>query len=59
MAASVKGLTPAQSGAFELGPTDGNCFEAWSLPETVESAHDQSAEANNPYPKTQPNTNRT
>lgn len=55
---ATKGLTPAQSGSFELGPITNNCLDVWSPPETVENAHDQSAETNRPYPKTPPNTNR-
>lgn len=27
-------------GDFAVGPTDGNCFSAWSPPDTVENAHD-------------------
>lgn len=54
-----RGLTPAQSGKFTLGPITNNCLDAWSPPETVESAHDKSAEANRPYPKNAPKTNRT
>lgn len=42
-------ITPAQRGKQILGPNDGNAFDVFAPPETVECAHDQQAAPDSLY----------